>query len=386
MFLSWVEAFILTVLSLFFLRTLLCHLLTWRHLIGNRISPSLDTRLPPISIIKPVCGLDQEADANFLSFIQSNYAAPFEVIFCVEDRRDPAVPLIRRLIANTQPPGEARLVFSKRQDEREIGKTINLMAGIRESRYEVLILSDSDVRTTPGFLEELAGSVLDPPTGLAYAWPAYKEAKEWPAALMGVVVNETILTLALADPLTAIACTIAIRKDVLRSIGGLAALRHRIGLDAALGRSIRSKGFHVKRIGQPATIVYPHGTLHEWRRQVHRWLVTIRRYGGLVYFFSLFLEFPIFWATVYLLLAIVQGKSLQGLALWTSILAVRLLSLTAVQLLFVKERGSWRYLWLAAVLDFLKIPLWLESYLDPYVVWHGKKYRVMADATVRPVT
>jgi ceramide glucosyltransferase len=385
MFLSWAAAFVLTILSLFFLRTVLCHLLTWRRLARSRIPPA-DTRLPPISIIKPVRGLDQEADLNFLSFIQSNYPAPFEVIFCVEDRRDPAVPLIRRLIANAQPPAEVRLVFSKRQDAREIGKTINLMAGIKESRYEVLVLSDSDVRNTSGFLEELARSVVDPSAGLAYAPPVYKEAKEWSAALLALGVNEAILDLALKPPSIAIASTLAVRRDVLRAIGGLAALRHRIGLDAALGRAVRSKGFQVKLISQPATIVHPHGTLHEWQQQMHRWLVILRRYRELVYFLSLFLEFPIFWATLYLLFATLQGKSSHGFALWTLILAVRLLSLTVLDLFFVKDRGSWRYFWLATILDFLKLPLWLESYLNPYVVWRGKKYRVIADATVRPVT
>ncbi len=384
MFLMWADTFILIILSLFVLTTFLSHALTWVHLL-KRKAPIPPGDLPPISIIKPVRGLDQEAEENFLSFIHSGYPAPFEVIFCVEDRNDPVVPLIQRLIADTQDLGKAHLIFSKRQDQREIGKTINLMAGIKESGYEVLVLSDSDVRNTPGFLEELVCPLSNPRTGMVYACPVYKGARDWVAGLMALSVNETILALSSAPPFTAIGSTIAIRKDVLRAIGGLIPIRHRVGIDAALGRAVRTKGYRIELMKQPVTIVHHSSTFTAWWQQIHRWLVTIRLYLGPRYFIILLYGFPIPWATLYLFLSIYKEKSLQGMVLWGLILGVRLASLTLINLIFVKEPNLWRYLWLTPILDFLKIPLCVEAYINPYVVWRGKRYRVMPDATVRPV-
>ncbi|MGH7774226.1 MAG: glycosyltransferase [Candidatus Binatia bacterium] len=381
----WADTFILIILSLFVLTTFLSHTLTWLSLL-KRKAHTLPEDFPPIPIIKPVRGFDQEAEENFLSFIHSGYPAPFEVIFCVEDRDDPVVPVIQRLIASTQHLGNVHLIFSKRQDQREIGKTINLMAGIKESSYEVLVLSDSDVRNTPGFLEELVTPLSKPRTGLVYACPVYKGARDWVAGLMALSVNETILALRSAPQFAAIGSAMAIRKDVLRAIGGLSPMRHRVGIDAALSRAVRAKGYKIELIKQPVTIIHQSSTFMAWWRQIHRWLVTIRIYLGPRYLIILLYGFPISWATLYLFLSIYKERGLQGVALWGLILGVRLVSLTLVNLFFVKEPALWRYLWLTPILDFLRVPLWLEAYINPYVVWRGRRYRVMPDATVRPVS
>lgn len=382
MFLVWIESIVSVILLLVVLQTFISHILAWRH-IRMKKGP-LPSALPSISIIKPVRGLDQGAEENFLSFIRSDYPAPFEVCFCVEERDDPAVPLIQRLIADAQPPGKVRLVFSKRQDQRELGKTINLIAGIAESGHEILVLSDSDVRNTPGFLEEVVRPLSKPGVGMAYACPVYREARDWAAGLMALAVGETILALTTAPPFAAIGSTIAVRRDVLKAIGGLAPIRHRIGMDAALGRAVSSRRYRIELIQLPVTIIHHHSSLKSWWQQLHRWLVTIRRYLGARYFAALFFAFPVPWATLYLLLSVAQGRSLQGLAVWGFVLSVRLASLAAVNLWFAKEPTLWRYLWLVPILDFLKIPLWVESYLNPYVIWRGRRYRVMSDATIRP--
>lgn len=380
----WAQGLILLVLILFFFNTLLSHVLTWRRLRRWKESSGSSIDLPPISIIKPVRGLDQEGQENFLSFMQSAYPAAFEILFCLEERDDPAVPLVQRLIADSHPLGSSRLIFSKRQDSREIGKTINLMAGIRESKYDFLVLSDSDVRNTPGFLEALVRPLLKPTVGMVYASPAYKGARNWGAALMGLTVNETVLAFGSAAPVTPVGSTIAVRKDVLRAIGGLAPMRHRMGIDAALGRAVRMKGFQIELAPQPATIIYHHGTFASWWEQIHRWMITLRRYTGPRYFFLMFQDFPVAWATLYLFLTVVQGTALHGLALWGCVCLVRLASSAWVNRFFAKESELSRHLWLVCLLDFLRIPLWVQGFVNPHVVWRGKKYRVMPDATVRP--
>lgn len=384
---QWMSAEILTlsILAVFCFKILFAHALTWRRL-HKKNNPLLsDAALPPISIIKPVRGLDQEAEENFLSFIRASYPAPFEVIFSVEEREDTVVALIQQLMANRQSPSSARLVFSKRQDQRELGKTINLIAGVKESRYDVLILSDSDVRNTPGFLEHLVRPLSNPLVGMSYACPVYRGAKDWVAALMALAVNETVLALTTAPPFAAIGSSIGIRKEVLHAIGGLAPLRHRIGIDAALGRAVRARGYRIELIEQPVTIIHPRSNLSEWWQQIHRWLVTIRRYLGAGHFAIPFFSAPIVWASLYFFLSLRGGRMAQGLAVLAFILLFRLASVVVVNLFFAKEPAVWRYVWLMPILELFTLALWVESYINPTVVWRGKRYRVLSDATVRPV-
>lgn len=382
----WDEALTLTVLGLFMLRILLAHVRLRRHLSGGDEQSGAHAGPPPISIIMPVRGLDQEAAENFLSFAQAGYPAPFEVLFALEERDDPAVPLLQRLIAEGKFTATVRLVFSRRQDQRELGKTLNLIAGVKQSSHDILVFSDSDVRNTPGLLEELVRPLADPRVGMSYACPSYRGAKDWVAALMGLSVNESALALMTAPAFVAIGSAMAIRKDVLHAIGGLMPLRHRIGIDGALGRAVVAKGYRIALLRIPATIVHPQDRFVDWWRHIHRWLVTIRLYLGFRFLGFLFYGFPILWACVYSALALVRGEPAAAIAVMTLILAVRLASFAVVNLVFVKEPSAWRYVWLLPLLEALTLALWLESCFNPYVVWRGKRYRVMPDATVRPVT
>ena len=382
---AWIENAILVILALYLARISVSHILIWSYLRRKRepLPPNKD--LPPISIIKPVRGLDQEAEENFRSFIEADYPAASEVIFCVEERDDPAVPLIEKLIAEVVPSGKARLVFGERRDQSEMGKTINLIAGVKESNHEILVFSDSDARNSPGFLAELVRPLLNPKIGMTYACPVYQGARDWVAGMTALAVNETIIALATAHPSAAIGSALAIRKEVLDAIGGLSPLRHRIGIDAALGRAVYFKGFRIELIRRPVTIIHRHSTFRSWWQQMHRWLVTIRCYLGPRYFVIPFFGFPCFWASLYLILASVRGSAAEGLTVWCSILAVRLASSALVNHLFAREPSLRRYLWLAPLLDLLHIPLWLEAYANPYVVWRGRRYRVRRDATVKSV-
>ena len=367
----WMENMILVVLALYLGRSLLSHILTWCNLRRKKHPASPETNLPPISIIKPVRGLDQEAEENFRSFIAADYPAAFELIFCVEDRDDPAVPLIERLIAEAGPSSKARLIFSERHDQSEMGKTLNLIAGVGESKHDFLVFSDSDTRNNPGFLADLVRPLLNSETGMSYACPVYKGARNWVAGMMALAIDETILALATAPASTAIGSAMAIRNKVLDAIGGLAPLRHRVGIDAALGRAVCAKGYRIALIRRPVTVIHRDSSFRSWWRQMHRWLVTIRRYVGPAYLFIPFFGFPAFWGSLYLLLSILQGKAIHGLAVWSLVLAARFGSLTLVNLFFAKDGRLWRY-------------LWLEACLNPCVTWRGRKFRVMRDASVEP--
>src|SRR5262245_20195484 len=68
---------------------------------------------PPITIIRPVCGIDNFVEATLRSTFVLDYPR-YEILFCAASARDPVVALVHKLIAE-YPHIDARLLVG---DER----------------------------------------------------------------------------------------------------------------------------------------------------------------------------------------------------------------------------------------------------------------------------
>ena len=117
---------------------------------------------PPVSLLKPIKGVDFGSFENFSSFCHQNYPK-YEILFATNDENDPAVPLIRRLEAK-YPALHIRLITGAPQ----IGankKVNNLIALAREAHHDILVLTDGDVRVGPNYLREVVAPFADAKTG-----------------------------------------------------------------------------------------------------------------------------------------------------------------------------------------------------------------------------
>ena len=365
--------------------TALMHLCTWMYFARRAGGDSWTAHEPGVSIIKPTKGVDQSAFENFGSFCQQEYGGDHELLFCVEEPSDPAVPVIRRLI-ETYPDEQIRLIFSDSADAPSFGKLKNMIAGVAESSYDVVIFSDSDARVPPTFLRDTVACTRDPALGIAFGTPGYAGSEDWPAALTSISVNElalritTLHVFGLFDG--AIGTTMVARKEVIEEVGGLEQLGWHIADDIQLARLIRGQRYRIRLLRQPARIIHQHDSFTGWWAHRHRWLVIIRHYWPALFALMNLVDLALWWGLAYLGIALIRDGNVP-IALGAVLVALTtaFVSAAAVNAFLARNEKLWRFLWVVLVQELLRLPLVLYSLVKNDVVWRGRRFRVHPDGT-----
>jgi len=118
--------------------------------------------IPPVSVLKPVRGVDWQAYQNFASFCQQDYPA-YELLFAVADPQDPVIPLIERL-QREFPQRSIRLIVAEAFGANRKASLLHHL--VNEARYEILVVNDSDMRVTPDYLRRVVAPLSDDRIGL----------------------------------------------------------------------------------------------------------------------------------------------------------------------------------------------------------------------------
>ncbi len=383
--LAALQASLLVLVGSNVLWTAFMHLCTWNYFAGDGDPGSWTAQQPSVSIIKPTKGVDQSAYENFRSFCRQEYEGHHELLFCVEDPSDPAVPVIRRLMEE-QPSERIRLIFSGTVDSGAFGKLKNMIAGVAASSSDVVVFSDSDARVPPTFLRDTVACTRDPALGIAFGAPAYAGSEDWTAALTGFSANELSLRIATLHVFGlfdgAIGTTMVARRAVIEEVGGLEQLGWHLADDIQLARLIRRQGYRIHLLKQPARIVHHHDSFPGWWAHRHRWLVTIRRYWPLLFALMNLVDLALWWSLVYLGIAVV-GDGNVPIALGAVLVALTtaLASTAAVNTYLARNEKLWRFLWVVPIQELLRLPSVLHSLVTDEVVWRGRRFRVHADGT-----
>jgi len=128
------------------------------------VRPQPSTAAPPISILKPLAGVDDGLEANLRTFFDQDFPT-FEILFAVRSEKDPAIPIVEKLRAE-YPAVPSRLLVTG-EPPYPNAKVFSLDRMLSAARYDLLVMSDSDIRVTPRMLATLAAEFADPQLGLA---------------------------------------------------------------------------------------------------------------------------------------------------------------------------------------------------------------------------
>lgn len=343
-----------------------------RHLLR---SPSRHSYCPPVSILKPVRGLD----VNFVEAIEQHATQDYpeyEILFGVRDLNDPAVPEIRKLIAR-HPERQIRLIHCP--VDAPNAKVGVLMGLELEAQYPVILVNDSDIGVPRHYLRSVVAPLLDPGVALVtciYRALASSTAGQWEA--LGIAVD--FIPSTLVAPMVGVrefglGSTLCFRADDLRRIGGFAAVADYIADDYQLARRLTGLG---KRAYMSEVSVDTHLSAPSWSEvwshQV-RWARTIRVSRG-----DGFIGLPITHAGLWAVLAALCGLPGYAVALW---LMRSLMALVAGGLVLRSGLALGSF-WLAPVWDLWAFAVWIAAWAGKQIQWRGGVADLTPDGRMVP--
>jgi ceramide glucosyltransferase len=339
-----------------------------------RSRPPETRDFPPISILKPVRGVDPDAYENYASFCRQDYPE-YEVVFGIQDPDDPAIALIRRL-QEEFPEVRVRLVVS----DFEIGanrKVCNLHNLLQEAEHELLVISDSDMRVRPEYLREIAAYFEDPEVGLVTSPYCGVGARSLPAGLEALgMATDFFPGVAVATQLApfgfGLGSTLAMKRGTLEEIGGFAGVADYLADDFQLGRRVAEGGHRVALSRYVVDTVLPNAGFWLMMARRLRWMRTARTCQPAGFAGSLITHSTV-WALALALLSGFRPWALEALALQQ---AVRGLVAAYTTLFVLRQRSLVRWLPLLPVSDLLNFSLWVGSWCGSTVYWRGNRYRL----------
>ncbi|HBY98434.1 MAG TPA: hypothetical protein DEP84_31585 [Chloroflexi bacterium] len=336
---------------------------------------------PPVSILKPVKGLDVQAYQNFASFCQQDYP-DFELLFGVSDPDDPVIAVVERLQRDF-PHRSIRLSVSP---ATQVNRKASLLHSLTaKARHEVLVVSDSDMRVTRDYLRRVVAPLADEGVGLVTCpyrgeRPVTLTAK-LEALYMGVTFLPSVLVARKVLSMRfALGATIAVRRRDLARLGGFAAVAEYLADDYQLGARMARLGRRVHLSNYVVTCVLGATTFREqWDREV-RWAQCTR--------VSRPFEFPGMLLTFSTPLAVILGL-LTGFAPLASLsLAISVLLRWLVAWSITGDTANQvvrRWLFWLPVRDMLSALVWCAGAAGRHVVWRGERFRLRSDGRLEPL-
>lgn len=329
---------------------------------------------PPVSILKPVRGLDREAYENFASFCRLDYPV-YEILFGVVDADDPVIPVIKQLQRDFR-DCNIRLVIGA----PSLGtspKMNNLSGLVREAKHDLLVINDSDVRVDADYLRNAAAPFRDPKVGVVTALFRSITEGNFASDLDAVGVPSDSSASALVARKCgaidfALGWTMATTKERLKAIGGFEAMADHHSDDFTLGNKIAKQGYRIELMPKPIWMVFPKEGLAQFLKHELRWSIMLRSIRPVGYL-ALALTFGLPWAV---LSALAARSTVVSIAYLSAYLLLRLTMAWTIAVWGLGDPVVRRKPWLIPLRDAAGFLVWVSGFFSSRVSWRGREYRV----------
>ena len=339
---------------------------------------------PPVSILKPLKGIDPDIYQSFRSHCLQDYPE-YEIIFGVNDPNDTAIESVKKL-QREFPDRRIQLLVCQKILGANV-KVSNLAQMLAEARHDYLIVNDSDIRVESNYLSRVTAPLTDPHVGMVTCLYRGVAAATLGSRLEGLGISIDFCPGVLAARQLeggirfGLGSTLAFRRAELEKIGGFASFVDYLADDYELGKRIAGLGLAVKLSDVVVETYLPSYRLREFFAHQLRWARGVRdaRAAG---YMGLIFTFGIMWS----LLALAASRA----ALWAcGALAITLFLRLAVALFVgrgvLRDHQILKYAWLIPVRDLFAAAIWLMSLRGHIVTWRGERFWLKAGKLTRTV-
>jgi ceramide glucosyltransferase len=356
--------------------------LVWRM----RRGPNHARSLPPVTVLKPLCGAEPGLLEHLRTFCTQNYPE-FQLVFGVRDAGDPACAVVRRLAAEF-PSVPIELVINPQLHGSNL-KISNLINMLPYARYDTLTMADSDAFVGADYLATVTGPLLAHDVGLVTCIYRGTPTRGIWSRLGAMYINEwyvpsVLLAWLFGHQGYVSGQTVCLRRDTVHAIGGLRVLANHLADDHRLGELVRELGLRI--VLSPYVVDGEHHepNLNSLTRHELRWMRTIHVLRPRS-FRLIFLTFSLPLAVFGIVAAGVE--STLSMAAWV---LFGITVLARLVLYFVHrvrdDRAPLSDLWLLPARDLLICWVWFRSFFTSHVTWRGNEFDVDADGVMRPLS
>ncbi|PYX10785.1 MAG: glycosyl transferase [Acidobacteria bacterium] len=344
-----------------------------------------ESALPPVTLLKPVHGMEPRLRENLESFFRQNYP-DFEIIFGARSADNAALTVAEEL-RTVYPNVRCKVVLSG-PPAWPSAKVFSLDKMIAHSRNDYFVISDSDVEVGPDFLRNIIPPLLDPKNGLLTCVYRGVPARSFWSSLealgMSVEMTSGVLVADMLEGMRfALGAVIATKREALERIGGIGTTADYYSDDFVLGNLVWAAGYHVVLSHYIVDhVLIPSSFLRTFGHQV-RWMKSTRFSRPKGHLGS-GLTFAVPFGLLGLISASVLGHPIGGLVLLGVSILNRIIQSVAIGWSVTRDPRGLNLCWLYPLRDLMGFVTWVASYSSRSFFWRGETYQFTRGGKIVP--
>lgn len=345
--------------------------------------------LPPVSILKPLRGLDDNLFDNLSSFCTQNYPE-YELLLSLQDHNDPAYKIAKK-IQEKHPERNITIVVERCATGLN-PKINNLVPAYRRSRHPYILISDSNVMVEKNYLREIMHHTQDPAVGLVSNLIEGVGGRSIGARFENLHLNSFIIgSVSFLDRFLGMPCVIGksmlMKKDDLNLLGGLEKFKDILAEDFIIGREMSRAGKKVVLSHHLVSNVNEFWSIKRFLNRHTRWGKIRWKIGGYKYFSEL-LANPVFISAIPNL---ALGFSRTALSFTALVGLIKVLGDSIIGRTLESQKDNNLFekqspfiYFLAPIKDLIIGVIWFVPFVSSTVIWRGNRYRIGKDSYLLP--